>query len=342
MEIGKRIRVLRAAKNVTQEKLASELNITPQAVSRWENGLGYPDITLLPALSAFFGVRIDEFFELDDETQFQRIENMTGEDFLSRSDFDYAERFLKDRIALNPGDARSLRYLADLYNHRAEGYQRKAEILAKRSLELEPGEKAGHSILSYAANGACFDWCSSNHNELIKYYYDFIEKNPDCTRAYLWLLDNLIADYRYPEAAQVIETLERRDHSCRPKLYKGFIAAQLGKTEEAEALWRQMLEAEPDSWLSWSALGDVRVRQCRYEEAVSCYEKAAQLEQAPRYIDNHYSIALIREMQGRWKDAAEAYEKVLEILREDRGITEGYYVQQHQSAILRCRAKAAG
>ena len=75
---------------------------------------------------------------------------------------------------------------------RAEGYLRRAETLCKRVLEISPGEKTGHSLLSYAANGACFDWCSGNHRELIDYYYGFVKKNPDIRAGYMWLLDNLL------------------------------------------------------------------------------------------------------------------------------------------------------
>ena len=168
MDIGKKIKTFRIAKSVTQEALAQELGVTAQAVSRWENGAAMPDIALLPALSVYFGVRIDDFFELSDEAQQERICNMTEtEEFIPRADFDHAERYLKDRLALDPHDSESLTTLAALYNHRAEGYHRRAEALCKRALEVAPTEKAGHSLLSYAANGACFDWCSCNHPEVL-------------------------------------------------------------------------------------------------------------------------------------------------------------------------------
>jgi len=47
-------------KGVTQEKLAEYLNVSHQAVSRWENGTAYPDITLVPVLANFFWVTTDE------------------------------------------------------------------------------------------------------------------------------------------------------------------------------------------------------------------------------------------------------------------------------------------
>lgn len=341
MDIGKKIKTLRAARSVTQERLAQELNVSPQAVSRWENGLALPDITLLPALSVYFGVRIDDFFELSDDAQFERIENMTEkEDFLSRGDFDYAERFLKDRIALDPADARSCRSLADLYNHRAEGYQRKAEVLAKRSLELEPQVKAGHSLLSYAAKGACWDWCSGNHRDLIDYYYEFIRKNPDYRSGYLWLMDNLLADNRLEEAQRVVHEMSKLGYTYHVPLYEGHIAVRMGDEEKAEHLWQQMTAEEPDNWIVWSCLGDARVKQCRYDEAVACFKKAAALEPAPRYIDNWDSIGQICQMQGHWAEAAAAYEKVLDIYREDWKTTEGFQVETYRAKILLCRANA--
>lgn len=60
MNFGKKIRELRLQKTVTQEQLAAHLNLSPQAVSKWENGLTLPDIQLLPELSVYFGVTIDE------------------------------------------------------------------------------------------------------------------------------------------------------------------------------------------------------------------------------------------------------------------------------------------
>lgn len=60
MTIGANIRRLRMAKNVTQEQLSIAMNVTCAAVSKWERGETYPDITLLQPLAYFFGVTLDE------------------------------------------------------------------------------------------------------------------------------------------------------------------------------------------------------------------------------------------------------------------------------------------
>ena len=57
--LGENIRRLRAAKGITQEQLGYELGVSAQAVSRWENGATYPDITMLPVIADFFDVTLD-------------------------------------------------------------------------------------------------------------------------------------------------------------------------------------------------------------------------------------------------------------------------------------------
>ena len=57
--LGKRIASLRREKGMTQEELAIKLEVSPQAVSKWENGQSFPDISLIPRLAAIFGVTTD-------------------------------------------------------------------------------------------------------------------------------------------------------------------------------------------------------------------------------------------------------------------------------------------
>lgn len=79
LKIGEKIKTLRKAQDMTQEKLADYLNISYQAVSKWENGLALPDVTLIPALSNFFGVSADYLLGIDTEYSDKVIENVLGE-----------------------------------------------------------------------------------------------------------------------------------------------------------------------------------------------------------------------------------------------------------------------
>ena len=58
--IGKRIAAYRKKKNIKQDELAAILGVSPQAVSKWENDISCPDISLLSTLSGLLCVSIDE------------------------------------------------------------------------------------------------------------------------------------------------------------------------------------------------------------------------------------------------------------------------------------------
>lgn len=60
MTVGSKIKLLRTNKQITQEQLADVLNISGQAVSKWESDTSSPDISMLPSLADYFGITIDE------------------------------------------------------------------------------------------------------------------------------------------------------------------------------------------------------------------------------------------------------------------------------------------
>lgn len=64
--IGERIKEYRKEKEMTQDALAQALAVSPQSVSKWECGDGYPDITLLPTIANFFEVTVDELIGNDE------------------------------------------------------------------------------------------------------------------------------------------------------------------------------------------------------------------------------------------------------------------------------------
>ena len=64
---AEKLKKLRAEKKVSQEKLAQYLDVSSQAVSKWETGNAYPDITLLPDLARFFGVTVDELLCVEND-----------------------------------------------------------------------------------------------------------------------------------------------------------------------------------------------------------------------------------------------------------------------------------
>ena len=85
--IGQNIAFYRKEKNVTQEKLAEICSVTPQAVSKWENDVSCPDVTLLKTIAKTFGISVDQLLD-DGESPITRLDTTT----------DFSKKFIKIRV----------------------------------------------------------------------------------------------------------------------------------------------------------------------------------------------------------------------------------------------------
>ena len=340
MEIGNQIKALRQRKGVTQEALAEHLGITAQAVSKWERSTATPDIALLPSLSAFFGVTIDELFALSDDTRMERIQNMLWDvRFLNPADVENERQFLLDKARREPENGQPHAYLAQMENHIANEHRAMAEEYAKEAIRRDHTIKSAHSELTEAMGGVCGDWHTQSHHALIEYYKDFIRLHPDCVSGYLWLMEQLIDAGRYTEAKQTCEQMARYDNSFRTPFYLGYIAMRWGDAENANRHFSDLLSIHADEWLVWMSMGDIYARQGQYEDAKDCYRKYLSLQQPPRYTDGCTAIAQICEIQGDYAGAIEAVREEIDLLASDWNTTTGETVDQHLRNIARLKAK---
>ena len=60
LKFGSFIKELRKEKNMTQKELADKIGLTDKAISKWERGLSFPDITMLSSLAEVFDVDVSE------------------------------------------------------------------------------------------------------------------------------------------------------------------------------------------------------------------------------------------------------------------------------------------
>lgn len=77
MKLGEQLQRLREAKNMSREELAQQMNVSRQAVYKWENDKGYPDIQNLLKLSEIYETTIDELIKSD--STFQDKINIDGD-----------------------------------------------------------------------------------------------------------------------------------------------------------------------------------------------------------------------------------------------------------------------
>ncbi len=340
MEIGNQIKALRLRRGITQEALAQHLGVTAQAVSKWERGAATPDIGMLPDISAYFGVTIDELFALSDDTRMERIQNMLWDvRYLNPADVDNERQFLLEKARREPENGKPHAMLAELENHIAQEHHVLAAEYAKESLNREHNLKDAHSNLVEAMGGDFGDWCATNHVQLIDYYKEFVNKHPEYVSGYLWLLDQLLLDDRLEEASHYCTCLAQHDHTFRSPLYRALLLLKQGRTNDAMEILAKMEQDFQEDWLMYLSLGDIMVRQGKYELAKEYYQKYTQFQKPPRYTDSQTSIALVCEIQQDYAGAIQAVQDEIALLESDWNTTAGETVDQHLRNIARLQAK---
>ena len=131
IKLGDQMKELRLRDGRTQEELARALGVTAQAVSRWEKGVCYPDMEIIPSIANYFGVSIDELFGYHGERTkkiealSERIKELNRQNNGVDICVDECIRLAREGLVEFPGNERLMLCLASvLYN---AGYVRKGE-----------------------------------------------------------------------------------------------------------------------------------------------------------------------------------------------------------------------
>lgn len=341
MEIGNQIKALRLQRGITQEALAEQLGISPQAVSKWERNTATPDIQLLPALSSYFGVTIDELFSLSDETRMERIQNMLWDErVLNPATVETDRAFLLEKGRREKNNGEVYRLLADIEYQLSEEHRRAAQDYAREAISREPENNDAHSTFVLCSHGEWGAWLSTNRHELIGYYKQFVAEHPNWRSGYMWLIDQLIADNRLDEAEHYCgEMTAATETGYRTAMYRGEIAWADGRHDEALGIWDEMSREFSEERGVWVSMGDYMARIGRYEEAKKHYRKSMEVQTViPRYLDGLTSIAHICEIQGDWDGAIAANEEELALLQEEWNITSGEECDARRREIARLKA----
>ena len=121
INIGGKIKKLRREHGLTQERLAELVGISFQAVSKWENSIALPDITLVPRLARIFGVSIDELFDYSKDKTEDAIMSYVKKSWQLREDDQNAARtVLEEGLAKYPDNELMLNNLLYTVNYTAD------------------------------------------------------------------------------------------------------------------------------------------------------------------------------------------------------------------------------
>ncbi|AGX44392.1 helix-turn-helix domain-containing protein [Clostridium saccharobutylicum] len=104
MKISEVIRYYRKNENLTQEQVANYLNISAPAVNKWENGISYPDITLLPPLARVLKIDVNTLLAFNEELTDIEVKKLTKEvgEMASKEGFQKAFEKASDLIKQYP------------------------------------------------------------------------------------------------------------------------------------------------------------------------------------------------------------------------------------------------
>ncbi len=252
MNLGNKIRELRKARNLTQEQLAASLNISAQAVSKWEMGASYPDMTMIPTIAGLFKVSLDELFDFDVKNIEKEIEDIRLEyNKHFWGNFEKAEQILLDGLKIYPASIQLKTELFELYAYNVD----RGDDIVNKAFEL------GSHIISVSQDVFCT--CRTKANMIHIYMFLEIEKGQDCYEDIKKIIETL--PYMYPYMLQ-----------DKMRLSASYIKGEEGM-KEAKNLkdieWQEFFIACDQVGHRYFDIGDYQNAMIHFQESVDVIER---------------------------------------------------------------------
>ena len=311
LNLGNVIKRLRIEHSLTQEVLAEYLGISFQAVSKWETGTTLPDITLLPKLAAFFGVKIDELFSINHEDELERIDTMIQREAMTDQNYSYAKRILDGILCENPEDIDAMKRYAKVYLAKTNTDLLTAGRMLEKAMELRPLDEEIYSLYRDVRGGSEYKHHIDN-DCFIRVCEPYAKKYPQNCRLYRMMIEAMISKKYYKKAEELLAVVhfETEDKYMKEVLL-GDIALAKGDVETAKEIWCTIPN---DDWLGQYEVGERFNRLNEYEAAIECFNNAYDAQTAPHKMDMMYSLAFLYKKLGRFAEAKTEWEIIIKAL----------------------------
>ena len=319
LNLGSVIKRLRAEHSVKQEELADYLGISFQAVSKWETGTTLPDITLLPKLAAFFGVRIDELFSVNHDDELERIDIMLQRETMTDQNYSYAKRILDGILRENPDDVDAMKRYSKVYLTKTNTDLLVAGKMLEKAMELSPLDEEVYSLYRAVRGGSEYKQHSDN-DWFIRVCEPYARKYPQNYRLYQMLIEAMISKKYFERAEELLGGAQfEGENKYMREVFLGDIALAKGNAQAAKDIWNTIPK---ENWLGQYEAGERFNRLNEYEKAIECFNNAYDAQTAPHKMDMMYSLAFLYKKLGRFAEAKKEWECITETLISEYGVAE--------------------
>ncbi len=137
--IGEKIKEYRQKNRMTQEQLASCLNVTFQTVSKWETGVSSPNLSLIIPITKLFHISADELLGINDVESDKRYDELKQayDHTFKTDDFVERQRICEIAVSEYPGDMKWLNELAWVVSNRAFEYEDNDRYIAEQEKAIK-------------------------------------------------------------------------------------------------------------------------------------------------------------------------------------------------------------
>lgn len=197
LNIGDKIKYLRKERDITQEEFGEMLGVSYQSISRWENGICYPDMELLPVIADFFGITVDNLLGINANIEREKIAG-----YLDRFQEAISQGRVNDCISIAREGAREypnnfallnkLMYALFIagdedgnipeWKENAEKYDAEITALGERIMKYCPDQ----DIRLEATARLAFNHCEMGRREMGRAIYETLPSSEYCKENQMW------------------------------------------------------------------------------------------------------------------------------------------------------------